>query len=88
MPGLILTVLIILQPVCGYGAATDPMPFRQTREGELHFVEDVDINLNNVVFSSYIPKHLGRASIKGVCHFSPVNYSLFSYFHRSFCFIK
>ncbi|PVD26096.1 hypothetical protein C0Q70_13764 [Pomacea canaliculata] len=59
-----VALLLGEDPVCGYGAATDPMPFRQTREGELHFVEDVDINLNNVVFSSYIPKHLGRASIK------------------------
>ncbi|KAK7504141.1 hypothetical protein BaRGS_00004445 [Batillaria attramentaria] len=53
-----------VQPVFGCGVIADAAPFRQTREGDVHFVEDTDITLNNVVYSSYIPKHLGHASLK------------------------
>ncbi|XP_041353435.1 eukaryotic translation initiation factor 5B-like [Gigantopelta aegis] len=52
-----------IQPVFGHGSM-EPSQFRQTREGELHFVEDLDTNFSNIVFNSYVPKNLGKTSIK------------------------
>ena len=54
------------QPVYGHSSSTDSLPFRQTREGELHFVEDTEVSFNNAVYNSYVPKSLGKASIKGM----------------------
>lgn len=51
------------QPVCGYGSL-DALPFRQTKEGELYFVDDFDINLSNIACSNHIPHQLGQATAK------------------------
>ncbi|XP_076442599.1 TAF6-like RNA polymerase II p300/CBP-associated factor-associated factor 65 kDa subunit 6L [Babylonia areolata] len=53
-----------VQPVFGHSSMTDCSPFRQTREGELHFIEENDINFNNTVCNSYVPKYQGETSIK------------------------
>ncbi|KAL8559610.1 hypothetical protein ACOMHN_008321 [Nucella lapillus] len=34
------------------------------QRGELHFVEESDVNFNNTVCNSYVPKYLGETSIK------------------------
>lgn len=53
-----------VQPISGCGALAEAVVFRQTREGDVHFLEDADITLNNLVYSSYVPKHLGHTSVK------------------------
>ncbi|KAK7103487.1 TAF6-like RNA polymerase II p300/CBP-associated factor-associated factor 65 kDa subunit 6L [Littorina saxatilis] len=52
-------------PILGHGTSVDSTIFRQTREGELHFVEDPEVNLSNAVGNSYVPKSLGKVSVKG-----------------------
>ncbi|KAL5008417.1 hypothetical protein ScPMuIL_013998 [Solemya velum] len=52
-----------VQPVFG-NRAQEALPFRQTSDGELHFVEDLDANFSNIAFNSYIPKSLGETTIK------------------------
>ena len=56
---------LISQTVFGYGS-TDAMPFRQTREGELHFVEDGDTNLANIACGTHIPHQIGKTTVKGI----------------------
>ncbi|XP_071079391.1 TAF6-like RNA polymerase II p300/CBP-associated factor-associated factor 65 kDa subunit 6L [Haliotis cracherodii] len=52
-----------VQPLFGHGSM-EPANFRQTRDGELHFVEDMDVNLANIAFNTHIPKHIGETTIK------------------------
>ncbi len=52
------------QPICGYGCP-DALPFRQTREGELFFVDDLDIDLANIGCSNHVPHELGTTTVKG-----------------------
>ncbi|XP_064600428.1 TAF6-like RNA polymerase II p300/CBP-associated factor-associated factor 65 kDa subunit 6L [Liolophura sinensis] len=52
-----------VQPVFGHGSL-DPQSFQQTREGEIHFVEDLEVNFSNMATNSYVPKNMGNTSIK------------------------
>ena len=77
-----ITVLVLrsFQPVFGHSSSTDSSPFRQTREGELHFVEDAEVSFNNAVCNSYFPKSLGKASIKGMSSLVSVLSILYYFF--------
>ncbi|XP_060079186.1 TAF6-like RNA polymerase II p300/CBP-associated factor-associated factor 65 kDa subunit 6L [Ylistrum balloti] len=52
-----------IQPIAGY-RSPENLPFRQTKDGELFFVEDSESNFANVAFSNYVPKNPGETSIK------------------------
>lgn len=52
-----------VQPLHGY-RSPENMPFRQTKDGEIFFVEDTEVNFANVASSNYVPKHSGITSIK------------------------
>ncbi|XP_021370631.1 TAF6-like RNA polymerase II p300/CBP-associated factor-associated factor 65 kDa subunit 6L [Mizuhopecten yessoensis] len=52
-----------IQPVHGY-RSPENLPFRQTKDGELFFMEDSETNFANVAFSNYVPKNSGETSIK------------------------
>ena len=56
---------LLLQPVHGHRSSEAPSPFRQTRDGEIHFTEDPEINFASIAFNSYIPKTVGQTSVKG-----------------------
>ena len=57
---------LLLQPVHGHRSSEAPSPFRQTRDGEIHFTEDPEINFASIAFNSYIPKTVGQTSVKGI----------------------
>ena len=40
------------------------MPFRQTKEGEVCFVEDGDVNLANIALGTHAPHQNGRETLK------------------------
>ncbi|KAJ8308361.1 LOW QUALITY PROTEIN: hypothetical protein KUTeg_013235 [Tegillarca granosa] len=44
--------------------SSDPLPFRQVRDGDIYFVEDTDVNLCNIAFNGYVPKNSGDTTIK------------------------
>ena len=52
----------------GHGSS-DSITFRQTREGELNFVEDLDINLGSIATSNHPPHSLGDTTVKGQLSF-------------------
>lgn len=52
-----------VQPIHGY-RSPENLPFRQTKDGELFFVEDTETNFANVAFNNYVPKNPGETSIK------------------------
>ena len=56
---------LLLQPVHGHRSSEAPSPFRQTRDGEIHFTEDPEINFASIAFNSCIPKTVGQTSVKG-----------------------
>ncbi|KAL3872699.1 hypothetical protein ACJMK2_035908 [Sinanodonta woodiana] len=53
-----------LQPVFGHRSLEPPSPFRQIRDSDVHFTDDIEINLATLAFNSYIPKNQGETSIK------------------------
>lgn len=55
------------QAICGYGAQ-DTLPFRPTKEGELFFVEDRDINLVELALATNIPKGCAETMVRGMAH--------------------
>ena len=55
----------IFQPIPGHRSSEAPSPFRSTKEGDIHFVEDPDVNFATIAFNGYIPKTLGETTLKG-----------------------
>lgn len=53
-----------LQVVNGHGGP-DPVLFRQTKEGELYFTDDNDMNLCGMACSSFVPPNQGQVTVKG-----------------------
>ncbi|KAJ8281805.1 hypothetical protein COCON_G00043240 [Conger conger] len=52
-----------VEAVCGYGAQ-DALPFRPTKEAELFFVEDRDINLVELALATNIPKGCAETMVR------------------------
>ena len=77
----------LLQPVHGHRSSEAPSPFRQTRDGEIHFTEDPEINFASIAFNSYIPKTVGQTSVKGnLSHFiALLHVGLINIFYLTAC---
>ncbi|KAJ3585236.1 hypothetical protein NHX12_013957 [Muraenolepis orangiensis] len=52
-----------VEPICGYGAQ-DALPFRSAKDGELHFVEDRDVNLVELALATNIPKGCAETMVR------------------------
>ncbi|XP_067877619.1 TAF6-like RNA polymerase II p300/CBP-associated factor-associated factor 65 kDa subunit 6L [Heterodontus francisci] len=52
-----------IEPVCGYGAS-DTLPFRCVKEGELFVVEDREVNLVELALATNIPKGCGQTVVR------------------------
>ncbi|XP_078391056.1 TAF6-like RNA polymerase II p300/CBP-associated factor-associated factor 65 kDa subunit 6L isoform X2 [Cetorhinus maximus] len=52
-----------VEPVCGYGAS-DMLPFRSVKEGELFVVEDREVNLVDLALATNIPKGCGETVVR------------------------
>lgn len=67
-----------MQPILGHGSP-EPVTFKQVKDADIHFVEDLDLNVANIAFNSYKPKETVELGIKsfwyaieGVSKISPV----------------
>ena len=56
--------MYFLQPVLGHGSQ-DAQPFKQTKDGELFFTEDGEINLADLVEEKRLPVNMGQPSVRG-----------------------
>ena len=61
---LSLCCFFFLQPVLGHGSQ-DAQPFKQTKDGELFFTEDGEINLADLVEEKRPPVNMGQPSVRG-----------------------
>ncbi|KAK6182553.1 hypothetical protein SNE40_010208 [Patella caerulea] len=52
-----------VQPIYGHGSS-EALSFKQTRDGDIHFVEDGEVNFCDIALGRYVPKNLGETSIK------------------------
>ncbi|XP_029633887.1 transcription initiation factor TFIID subunit 6b [Octopus sinensis] len=52
-----------MQPILGHGSL-EPVIFKQVKDAEIHFVEDLDLNVTNIAFNNYKPKETGELGIK------------------------
>ena len=53
-----------MQPIIGHGSS-ETCPFQQSKEADLYFVEDADVNLASLASSKIVPTHLGCTTVKG-----------------------
>ena len=53
------------QPIFGYGCNEAGVTFQQTKEGELFFAEDKEIDLVSFALSEDHPPRLGSTTVKG-----------------------
>ena len=58
-------VYFLLQPVLGYGSQ-DAMPFKQTKDAELSFVDDGELNLPEMAEDKKLPFNMGAPSVRGI----------------------
>ncbi|XP_060711735.1 TAF6-like RNA polymerase II p300/CBP-associated factor-associated factor 65 kDa subunit 6L isoform X1 [Hemiscyllium ocellatum] len=52
-----------VEPVCGYGAS-DMLPFRSVKDGELFVMEDREVNLVELALATNIPKGCGQTVVR------------------------
>ena len=52
--------------MCGYGSQ-EVLPLRPTREGELYFPEDREVNLVELALATNIPKGCAETAVRGDC---------------------
>ncbi|ESO94165.1 hypothetical protein LOTGIDRAFT_118839 [Lottia gigantea] len=53
-----------VQPVYGHGSG-EVLTFKQNKEGDIHFVEDTEVNFCDIALGKHIPKNIGETTIKG-----------------------
>ena len=67
--GCLFVIFIFLQPVLGHGSQ-DAQPFKQTKDGEIFFTEDAEINLTDLAEEKKLPVNMGQPSVRGnACRF-------------------
>ncbi|XP_078000633.1 TAF6-like RNA polymerase II p300/CBP-associated factor-associated factor 65 kDa subunit 6L [Glandiceps talaboti] len=54
---------IDVEPIYGYGSQ-DPLPFRATKDADLYFTDDKEINLPEIAMDSKIPASAGKTVVK------------------------
>ncbi|XP_070577903.1 TAF6-like RNA polymerase II p300/CBP-associated factor-associated factor 65 kDa subunit 6L [Ptychodera flava] len=52
-----------VEPIYGYGSQ-DPLPFRATKDADLYFTEDKEVNLPEIAMDSKIPASAGKTIVK------------------------
>lgn len=52
-----------MQPILGHGSP-EPVTFKQVKDADIHFIEDVDLSVANIASNSYKPKETGELGIK------------------------
>ncbi|GAB1603691.1 transcription initiation factor TFIID subunit 6b-like [Argonauta hians] len=52
-----------MQPILGH-SSLEPVIFKQVKDAEIHFIEDLDLNVANIAFNNYKPKETGEIGIK------------------------
>lgn len=57
--------------MCGYGSQ-EALPLRPTREGELYFPEDREVNLVELALATNIPKGCAETAVRGGSWVLPV----------------